>query len=156
MGDDKQPLTQDVIGTSWKAALNQIRERCASEIAAYSRWLGFLSPLRWVCIGGGVIFSAGAGFTALWQSIPHGRFIVAGLSFAASALTGLHIALKCDAYQAECHRLVQSFKVIELDIDQFFSLPGMQQPDQALKIATGFRNLIDTASVVPGARWYKT
>jgi hypothetical protein len=70
------------------------------------RWL---TPIRWMSVAGGVALSAAAGFSILWNSLPQGKVISAALAFTASILTGLHVALKGDAHQSECRRLIQAF-----------------------------------------------
>ena len=136
-------------------ALDQTNRDCRREVIAYSEWLGWLTPLRWISVGGGVVLSATAGFAILWDSLPNGKIISASLAFAASIMTGLHVALKCDAHQAECRRLIQAFKSLSLQIAACKVLPPEEQAKARPEIMTKVAHLVETAAASPGAWCYR-
>jgi hypothetical protein len=106
-------------------------------------------------VGGGVLFSAAAGVTIIWNSLPHGRMISAILAFSASVLTGLHAALKCDPYQAECLRLVQALKSLGMEIQSCKELPDEEYSAKARALITELTNLLKTAGASPGTWSYR-
>ena len=127
IGEHKIPRMSEPTGQNINLALDQTDRNCRREIIAYSEWLGWLTPLRWISVGGGVVLSATAGFAILLDSLPNGKIISASLAFAASIMTGLHVALKCDAHQAECRRLIQAFRSLSLQIAACKELPTVEQ-----------------------------
>jgi hypothetical protein len=133
---------------------DQGEQDCRREEMAYRAWLGVLTPLKWTCVSGGVVFSAAAGVSILWEALPHGKAISAALAFSASALTGLHSALKCDAHQSECHRLIQAFRSLGTQYAASKSLgpPERVERRNALNIRLG--QLIETATARPASWCY--
>lgn len=100
-------------------ALDHLANRenlCRVEQRVYGKWLGVLTPVRWITVGGGILLSTLAGATvfgrpeilgtkwALWSGV---------FAFGSAALTSLHTALGCDAHQAECRRLIQVYESLE-------------------------------------------
>src|SRR5882724_4043769 len=116
--------------------LKLLRERerqCRVEHLAYGRWLGILTPLRWVTVSGGTVLSALAGATIFSKTVFVGKQwpIYAGVfALVASVLTGLHTALKCDAHQAECHRLIQLYQSLETGYQAAYALPPADVPSR--------------------------
>jgi hypothetical protein len=136
-------------------ALNHALQQCRREQVAYEEWLRVLSPLRWICVGGGVLFSAAAGITIIWNSLPHGRMISAILAFSASVLTGLHVALKCDPYQAECHRILQALKSLGIEIEMCREVHDQEYSAKAGSLIAELASLLKTASASPSTRSYR-
>jgi hypothetical protein len=136
-------------------ALDQTDRYCRREAFAYSEWLGWLTPLRWISVAGGVLLSAAAGFSILWKTLPHGTGISATLAFAASTLTALHVALKCDAHQSECRRLIQAFKSLSVQIATCKELPSPEQEKKKTEIVTKVAHLVEAATAVPGEWCYR-
>jgi hypothetical protein len=136
-------------------ALDQTDRYCRREAFAYREWLGWLTPLRWISVGGGVVLSAAAGFTILRESLPHGPAISATLAFAASTLTALHVALKCDSHQSECRRLIQAFKSLSVQIAACRELPSAEQEKKKTEIMTKVAHLVETATAVPSEWCYR-
>lgn len=90
--------------------------QCRVERQSLEMWLGYLTPLRWFTVAGGIVLSAVGGATVLGQPALFGDSwsIVGGVCpLVASILTSLHTGLKCDAHQAECHRLIQVYSSLE-------------------------------------------
>src|SRR5258708_24832145 len=86
--------------------LRQRERQCRVEHRAYARWLGLLTPLRWLTVAGGTILSALAGATIFSKPVFLGEQwpIYAGVfALVASILTGLHTALKWATHPAEGH-----------------------------------------------------
>jgi len=125
---------------------------CQREEVAYRIWLGILAPLRWTCIGGGVVFSAAAGVSILWEVLPDGKLISALLAFTASALTAIHTALKCDSYQSECHRLIQAFKSLRAQFHASNNVAPLERPRRRNNLNVRYAQLIETAAASP-AQW---
>lgn len=99
------------------AFLNHRVRQCRVERRALEMWLGRLTPLRWATISGSVILSAIAGATAFNNAAWRGEdvsLITGGCALLAAILTGLHTAFKCEAHQAECHRLVRFYSSLIL------------------------------------------
>jgi hypothetical protein len=94
----------------------QREQQCAIERRALEMWLGLLTPLRWLTVSGGIVFSAIAGATILGKhDLLVGSWPVVGgvCALTASILTGLHTGLKCESHQAECRRLIQVYLSLE-------------------------------------------
>jgi hypothetical protein len=92
--------------------LNRRIQQCRVERRAFEMWLARLTPLRWATISGSVILSAIAGATALNDPVWPGNsahWVSGSCALLAAVLTGLHTAFKCEAHQAECHRMVRFY-----------------------------------------------
>jgi len=137
------------------SALDKAEQICRREAIAYGEWLHILSPLRWFCVGGSAILSAAAGVTILWQTVPQGKLIAALLAFGATALTGLHVALRCDAHQLECRKLIQSFKCMSLHIAACRELAPEDQEKRRSEIVMKVANLIEEATATPSSSNYR-
>ena len=132
---------------------------CRREEAAYRSWLAFLGPLRWRCLGGGVVFSAAAGLSILGESALLGqkwKLWSALLAFTGSALTGVHGVLRCDAYQAECHRLIQEFKSLGFQYEAAVDLEPETRAARTEQLHAEFARLVKGASATPTRRCYAT
>jgi hypothetical protein len=132
--------------------------KCTVEETAYRAWLSVLGPLRWICLGGGVVFSAAAGLSILGESAFFGqnwKLVSALLAFAASALTGLHGILKCDAHQAECHRLIQAFKSLRSNYEASNFLDPQERPKRLQKLNDDLTELTKDAQAIPAPWCYK-
>lgn len=92
-----------------------LRERqCWIERRALEKWLSRLTPLRWLTIGFGIVFSAVGGATTLFHDSRWFCPTVSGiLALAASVLAALHTGFDCDAHQAECRRLIRIYFGLE-------------------------------------------
>ena len=83
------------------------------EQRAFEIWLGVLEPFGAFSRACGIVLPLVAGFTLLGQSKYLGgtwELISGSLALMAAILTGIHTGLKCDDHQAECRRLIKSFK----------------------------------------------
>ena len=148
--------------TEMTAAANPVERgvrNCQREEAAYRSWLGFLGPLRWLCLGGGVVLPAVAGLSALGETAffgPNWKVVSALLAFAGSALTGLHGALKCDTHQAECRRLIQAVRGIRLEYESSVDLDAPQRASRLAALQAEFAKLVRDASATPAWCYSKT
>jgi len=94
-------------------------------------WLSRLTPMRWFTVSGTTILSAIAAATVFNGHDVHGHSFktVAGLcALGATILSGLHTALKCDAYQAECSRMINVLGGLEAG----FQAVALLDPDDHL------------------------
>jgi hypothetical protein len=83
---------------------------------ALEMWLGRLTPMRWFTVSGTTILSAISAATVFnGQDVFGLKFqTVAGVcALGATILSGLHTGLKCDAYQAECSRMIGVLEGLE-------------------------------------------
>lgn len=133
---------------------DQGKRDCEREEMAYRAWLGLLTPLRWGCVGGGVVFSAAAGVAVLWDALPHGKAISAILAFSATALTGLHTGLNCDAHQSECRRLIQAFKSLGDQYEDLKDLGPDEEAEERKALNRRRAELKETATALPAAWCY--
>ena len=125
---------------------------CEREEMAYRAWLRLLTPLRWTCVSGGVVFSTAAGVSVLWDGLPHGKVISAILAFSAAILTGLHTRLNCDAHQSECRRLIQAFKSLRDQYKDLGDLRPLEEAEQRKALNKQRAKLKETATAIP-ATW---
>ncbi|HMY51026.1 MAG TPA: hypothetical protein PLD90_15380 [Rhodocyclaceae bacterium] len=107
-----------------------IKQRRECQIAglAYSKWLSFLTPIRWATVVIGVVFPSLAGFSLLSGKAILGiewKTISAYLVFFSSIVAALHAALHCESHQAECKRLRNRYQALIDEIDNIMML----QPD---------------------------
>jgi hypothetical protein len=145
----------DATGISSHLALDRIDRDCSREVIAYGEWLGWLTPLRWISVGGGVVLSGAAGFSILWNTLPSGKIISAVLAFAASTLTTIHVALKCESHQSECRRLIQAYKSLSVQISLCRELTPEEHPARRAEIMMKVAHLVETANAVPGEWCYR-
>jgi hypothetical protein len=138
-----------------ESMLDWAKLRCRREALAYNAWLGKLTPWRWFCVSGGIVFSAAAGVSIVWQALPHGRVISALLAFAASALTGLHVALKCEVHQTECRRLIQAFRSLEIQMNACNVLPPPGRDERQQALVEDLAQLIKTTAACPSDKCYE-
>lgn len=131
------------------------RERqCRMESRAYQLWLDRITPLKWISVGGGTVLSALAGATVLAQPVLFGSYwsVIGGvLALVSSILTGLHTALKCDAHQAECHRLIQLFASMEAAAQSAPALSAAELPVAWKELESRFQEAIAKATASPPA-----
>jgi len=136
-------------------ALERAEWECRREVIAYGEWLGFLRPLGWLCLSGGVIFSSAAGVSVIWTTATHEKIISASLAFTASALTGLHGTLKCDSHQAECRRMIQALKSLLAELALCKTLASSEQSKKRDKLVAKLVNLIDAVKASPADWCYR-
>jgi len=129
--------------------------RCRREALAYNAWLRKLTPWRWFCVSGGIVFSAAAGVSIVWQALPYGRVISALLAFTASALTGLHVALKCEVHQTECRRVIQAFRSLEIQMNACNALPSPARDERQQVLVEALAELIKTTTASPSDKCYE-
>jgi hypothetical protein len=132
--------------------------KCSREETAYRTWLGILGPLRWICLGGGVILSAAAGMSVLGESAffgPNWKLVSTLFAFTASALTGLHGVLKCDSHQSECHRLIQAFRGLRFEYEASKDLGPQERSKRREELDAKFARLVTTAAATPAGWCYK-
>ena len=111
------------------------RERdCRIARRALEKWLGFLTPLRWLMVSFTTILSALAAATILGKKplIGQSYELFAGLCALGSAiLSGLHTALRCDPHQAECRHMISQYRGLEAG---FQSISDLDEPTASTKL----------------------
>jgi hypothetical protein len=98
---------------------------------ALEMWLGRLTPMRWFTVSGTTILSAIAAATVFNGRDLFGvsfQMIAGVCALGATILSGLHTALKCDAYQAECSRMITVLEGLEAG----FQAIELLEPDDHL------------------------
>lgn len=83
---------------------------------ALEMWLSRLTPMRWFTVSGTTILSAVSAATVFNGHDVFGvpfRMVAGVCALGATILSGLHTALKCDAYQAECSRMINVLEGLE-------------------------------------------
>lgn len=132
--------------------LRQWEQECLVEKRALELWLGRLTPLKWTCVGGGVVLPLIAGFTLLGETDALGKYwplISGALALVAAALTGLHTALKCDPHQAECHRLINAYADIVTSIQSASASDDRSAREQKVEIEARLRETRKSAGAHP-------
>ena len=128
---------------------------CRRDARAYSYWVGILTPLKWLCVGGGVVLPAVAGFSLLGRREYLGQqwqVISGALALAGSLLMGLHVGFKCDPYQAECHRLIQAFEALAKRSESAAATSKESVEKAAGELEAKYAELTETAQARP-PRW---
>ncbi len=92
---------------------------CGERATFFDSQLRFFSKTNWITVlvpsllgvlaGSGLFVEPGSG----WKGIDASTLIGVGTLFAA-ILTAVHKGLDCDAHQAECRRLVQIYRSLEV------------------------------------------
>jgi hypothetical protein len=130
------------------------RMQCRAEWQSYSGWLSVLTPLRWVMVGGAAVLSTFAGATALGRNElvgPMWHVYAALAAFGATLLTLLHSSFQCDAYQAECQRLIQLYRSLEMGYQAIACLASGDQRPRFLETDSKFRDAQAAAGTIPPA-----
>src|SRR4051794_8000217 len=89
------------------------RKQCLIQKLSYEKWLGIITPLRWISIVLGVILPAFVGFSIFIDtgliSKDHWKIICTLVLLISSIISGLHTALKWDIHHQECIRLSKQY-----------------------------------------------
>jgi hypothetical protein len=115
-------------------------------------WLGWLTPLRWFTVIGTTVLSALAGATILGAPRLIGSSFptFAGLcALGASILSVLHTALHCDAHQAECRRLINSYTALEAAFQALQTFPQAELKARANELEKIYEDTLKAAMASP-------
>jgi hypothetical protein len=129
--------------------------QCRIERRALERWLHPLTLLKWGTVILGTILAAVAGATALVGIWFPGQWevITAICALTASILTGLHTALKCEAHQAECRRLIQVYKSLEAAYQAAQVVPLAQRLNRLEALEARFEEALTKATASAPSRY---
>jgi hypothetical protein len=131
--------------------------QCHIEWQALEMWLGFLTPLKWMTVGGGTVLSVVASATVLAKVFGERSGLVGGLcALGAALLTGLHTALNCDAHQAACRRYIQLYKCLESAYQNAQTLaPSTQLAARQDDLQARFESVTSNATAAAPRRYRK-
>ena len=138
-----------------QAILDFFEERlrfCREQRLAYQAWIGLLSPVKWLTVGGSVILSSFAGLNALIdQGLlgAHWQLSTALAAFGAGLLTALHANLRCDEHQNECHRIIRTFQSIELAYEAARTESPENLATKRDEIEVRIQGLVENAMATP-------
>jgi hypothetical protein len=114
--------------------------------------------MRWFTVGGTTVLSLAASATIFVKLFGSHYDVVAGLcALGASILSGLHTAFHCDAYQAECRRLIGSYKDLESGFEAVQKLK-LSEDDAAARekeLEKRYEELAASCSALPPSRLRK-
>lgn len=98
-----------------KQAAEGKRRACRVMSQAYSTTLSRLTPANFVLVVGAALLSLVAGATILIENNVLTKIQSGVLALMSGALTIIHSKLGCEAYQAECKKLVSFYRGIAED-----------------------------------------
>ena len=134
--------------------LAQRESRCRIERRALERWMRPLTLFKWVTVGLGTLLSTVAGATVLGKLFGDRWALIGGTcALTASLLTGLHTALKCEAHQAECRRLIQVYASLEAAYQAAQVLPLSQRLTRQEALEVWFEDTLAKATVSAPSRY---
>ena len=157
-GSPAVDVESSLVNSDLDQLLTQREVQCRIEQWALEQWLGLLTPFRWLTVGGGTLLSTVAGATVLAKPEAFGTHwpLIGGLcALAASILTGLHTALKCEAHQAECGRLIQVYSALEAAYQAAHVLPPAQRFARQEALESRFEEAKTKATASAPSRYRK-
>lgn len=129
------------MGQSLSELLSQREAECFVKRRAFEMWLHLLTPLRWFAVSAGTLLPLVAGAKILGTpALLGGRYeLVSSLcALAASAITGLHAAFKCEDHQAECRRLIQVYSSLEAAYQAARAMPDPELQEKLRELEAKF------------------
>jgi hypothetical protein len=109
-----------------RAWFHETSSRAKAVSDAYRKRLGMLWWANLMFVVAPAVSATAAAILAALPPQPSpilGLPLASVLAAAAAILTAVHKALKCDEYQAECHRLGQAYEAIAIDAHSVAAAP---------------------------------
>src|SRR6266853_943774 len=138
--------------------LRQRQAQCFVNRRAFEMWLHLLTPLRWFAVSAGTLLPLVAGAKILGTpALLGGQYeLVSSLcALAASAITGLHAALKCEEHQSECRRMIQVDLSLEAAYQAAEALPDPQIEEELRELEAKFEAAFSGARAAAPTRFQR-
>jgi len=138
--------------------LKQRQAQCFVKRRAFEMWLHLLTPLRWFAVSAGTLLPLVAGAKILGTPALLGsryELVSSFCALAASAITGLHAALKCEDHQSECRRMIQEYLSLEAAYQAARALPDPQPEEKLRDLEARYEAALDGARAAAPTRFQR-